>query len=268
MHVEFSWTEDQYRQLVAACRDNPMTPFIKEHLPKNGPILEAGCGLGQFVKYFSDFSYNIYGIEVNQKAVEIVNRLDPHLKITQGNIESLPYPNNYFEGLMCFGVVEHIIEGPDKALSELYRVLQPGAKALISVPVFNTLRKFKHYTGLAFVDYYFRKAYHTITRKEMDWLYADTLMVHNPPYHRWPAAGGFFEYRFSREEISTKLRETNFEILEEIPLEGLGGLYFELSGKLVNLSKPSTFISWLDTHLSVFPFFHHHTYLAIVKKPQ
>lgn len=267
MHVEFVWTEDQYHKLVEACSTNPMTPYILKHLPKDKPLLEAGCGLANFVKFLTNKSYDVYGIEVSSKAVEIVNTLDPSLKVTCQNIEDIKFPDNYFGGVMCFGVVEHITEGPEKALAELYRVMQPGSIGLISVPVFNTLRKIKHYTGISYADYYIRKFYHKLSNKDMDWLYKDSVKLDKPKYHHWPAAESFFEYRFSKKEFSQKLRGAQFEILEEIPLEGLGGLYFELSGKIVNLSNPSPFIVWLDRQLNKIPFFHHHTYLAIVRKP-
>lgn len=267
MHVEFVWTEEQYQPLVDGCKDNPMLKYIFKYLPKNKPLLEAGCGLSNFVKYLTTLSYDVHGIEVSKNAVQIVNKLEPSLKVIEGTIEKMPYPDNFFGGLMSFGVIEHITEGPEKALSELYRVLEPGATALISVPIFNSVRKIKYYTGLAFIDYYTRRAYHKITKKDMDWLYKDITILQNPKYHTWPTCGGFFEYRFTKNEISNKLRNAKFEIIEEIPLEGLAGLYHEFGGKIVNLNSPSLFIRLFDKVLSNFPFAHHHTYLAIVKKP-
>lgn len=266
MHIEFQWTENQYKDLDRSCKDNPMIPFIKEYLPKDRPILEAGCGLGQIVKYLSDRTYDVHGVEVSEGAVGIINRLEPSLKVLQGNIEHLDYPDNYFGGLMCFGVVEHIIEGPNKALAELYRVSAPDSISLISVPIFNKIRAIKYYTGLAFVEYYLKKIYHRLTKKDTHWLY-ESVSAKNLKYHRFPASEVFFEYRFTKKEISNFIREAGFEIINEVPLESLGGLYHELSGKIVNLGNPSQFVKLLDKFLSKFPFSHHHTYLAIVKKP-
>lgn len=265
MHVEFKWTEGQYESLAKSCLDNPMLPFIKKYLPKDKPILEAGCGLGQIVKHLSENDYDVYGVEVSGQAVGIINRLDPNLKVIHGNIEQLDYPDNYFGGLMCFGVIEHIIEGPEKALRELYRVSDYGSVSLISVPVFNKIRLIKHYTGLALFEYFLKKKYHKLAKKDTGWLY-EGVPVKNLKYHHFPAAEVFFEYRFTKKQMANFIREAGFEIVEEVPLEGLGGLYHELSGKLVNLNNPSILIRFLDSFLSRFPFSHHHTYLAIVKK--
>lgn len=268
MHVEFVWNKEQYFGLVESCKDNPTTPYIFKYLPKDKPVLEAGCGIGHYVKYLSSMSYDMYGIEVGRNAVDAVHDLDHTLKITCDTIERLPFPEGFFGGVMCLGVVEHLTEGPEKALAEIYRVMQPGATAIISVPVFNTLRKIKYYTGISFAEYYFRKIYHVLSGKKMDWLYKNTVKIDRPKYHRWPCVGGFFEYRFTKKQISQKLRDAHFEFVEEVSLEGLEGLYHELSGRLVNLSKPSRFVLYLDKIFSRVPFTHNHTYLAVVRKPK
>lgn len=265
MHIEFKWTEDQYKSLAKSCQDNPMMPFIKEYLPNDKPILEAGCGLGQIVKYLSDHDYDVYGVEVSEEAVRIINKLEPSLRVIQGNIEELNYPDNYFGGLMCFGVVEHIIEGPEKALAELYRISDYGSVSLISVPIFNKIRLIKYYTGLAWLEYFLKKSYHKLTKKDVGWLYG-SIPAKNLKYHHFPASEVFFEYRFTKEQISNFIRNAGFEIVKEVPLEGFEGLYHELSGKIVNLNNPSRLVKYLDKFFSKFSFFHHHTYLAIVKK--
>lgn len=69
----------------------------------------------------------------------------PRFEFRQGNILSLPVPNQSISSLSCLHVAEHIGLGrygdnidPDgtvKALSELMRVLAPGGQLLFSMPV-------------------------------------------------------------------------------------------------------------------------------------
>jgi SAM-dependent methyltransferase len=53
------------------------------------------------------------------------------------NITALPYPDKTFDAILCNHVLEHI---PDDhiAMQELYRVLKPGAWAILQVPIDTT----------------------------------------------------------------------------------------------------------------------------------
>lgn len=50
------------------------------------------------------------------------------------NILSIPYENNYFDLIICNHVLEHIPEDA-KAMKEILRVLKPGGKAILQVPI-------------------------------------------------------------------------------------------------------------------------------------
>jgi ubiquinone/menaquinone biosynthesis C-methylase UbiE len=60
------------------------------------------------------------------------------MKIDQGSITELPYPDNAFDCVCAFDVVEHV-EDHQKAISELFRVCKPGGKIFITVPAFMSL---------------------------------------------------------------------------------------------------------------------------------
>jgi SAM-dependent methyltransferase len=267
MNVEFSWDEKQFYNMVASTVHNPTLPFIQKYLPKTEPVLEAGCGLGHIVKYLGDLGYDAYGIEIGSEAVKAVKQIEPNLRVECASVEYVPFPDNFFGGLICLGVVEHITQGPEKALKELYRVMKPGSIGVISVPVFGTLRKIKHYLGISYLDYHLRNFYHKLFRNGENWTQTGIDKTMLLPYHRWPYAGDFFEYRYTRKQFASKLTRAGFQIESEHSLEGMQGLYHELGGMFVNLSNPNWFVKMLDKIFSKFDFFHHHTYLAIVKKP-
>ncbi|OPX25693.1 MAG: hypothetical protein B1H05_03480, partial [Candidatus Cloacimonas sp. 4484_140] len=104
-------------------------------------ILEAGCGLGGWVIYLKERGYDILGLEYETFIIERSKQYDPEIPIIKGDINALDFPNDYFDSYISLGVIEHFEEGPQKALSEAYRVLKPNGLAFITVPYLTVLRK-------------------------------------------------------------------------------------------------------------------------------
>ncbi|GAG31406.1 unnamed protein product, partial [marine sediment metagenome] len=148
MPVVFDWKEEDFQTLIGNCPDEPVTPYILKYVPKEGRVLEAGCGSGRFVYYLNGLGYDITGIEINPQTVEVLNRRYPELDIVQGDVRRLPFPDESFSGLLSLGVIEHVVEGLDEPIREMFRVLTRKGYALVIVPSFNTVRKIKHAIGV------------------------------------------------------------------------------------------------------------------------
>ncbi len=115
-------------------------PFFR-YLPKSGTILEAGCGTGKWVCALRACGYDIEGIDYAAETVERVKRIDPGLRIRQGNIYGIDRPDDYYAAYISIGVLEHGFFGQRAALTEAFRVLRPGGVALIAVPYLNLPRR-------------------------------------------------------------------------------------------------------------------------------
>lgn len=70
---------------------------------------------------------------INIDIVPIKNDNKNVLKM-QGDIRSLPFLDNSFERVICSSVLEHVVD-PIKAVKELWRVLSPGGKLIITLDV-------------------------------------------------------------------------------------------------------------------------------------
>ena len=118
------------------------------YLSRQGRVLEAGCGLGQYVLALKIRGYDVEGIEWAPETVQTVRSLYPDLPIRTGDVTKLDVPDSFYRRYISLGVVEHRREGPDPFLREAYRVLEPGGVALISVPYYHALRRLKARIGL------------------------------------------------------------------------------------------------------------------------
>jgi len=108
---------------------------ISDKKPKK--ILDVGCGRGFYVFGCSLFNFikEIHGLDNNDEYLKIAKRncVDKRIKLRKGNAYSLPYPDKYFDFIICSEVLEHL-KNDNKGLQELHRVLKPKGTLIITVP--------------------------------------------------------------------------------------------------------------------------------------
>lgn len=112
--------------------------FISKYQESNkGIILDIGCGAGVLMSEILEMGHDVKGVDISEKMVETVNT---KLKAKNNSpicfnaaVESLPFPNNYFDVITCLGVFEYLLY-PEKGLDEIYRVLKNNGILIISAP--------------------------------------------------------------------------------------------------------------------------------------
>lgn len=103
---------------------------------KKKRLLDAGCGIGQYVSGTRILGFKSEGVDISPEAVHI-GRLRGE-KITLGDLRQLPYSNEEFDIVIAGGSMEHFPE-TEKALREANRVLKKGGDFLLNVPYRYTL---------------------------------------------------------------------------------------------------------------------------------
>lgn len=89
--------------------------------------LDVGCGLRPYESSFPQGVYIGVDIEVSGRNAEL--KAPDHYY--DGRI--LPFPDESFEGVICTQVLEHVPD-PGLLLAEMYRVLKPGGRLIMSLP--------------------------------------------------------------------------------------------------------------------------------------
>jgi len=94
-------------------------------------VLDIGCGNGKYMKYRKDL--NIIGIDISIELVKIC--INKQLNVIHGNMTSLPFNNNTFDGLLVVASYHHLDNETDRkqSLNEMYRVLKKNGLCFIEV---------------------------------------------------------------------------------------------------------------------------------------
>jgi ubiquinone/menaquinone biosynthesis C-methylase UbiE len=107
--------------------------MIRRYLPLEGArLLDIGCGIGAYVRRFSDFTPCAWGIDIDRD--RIVKGVVTGLKsLVLGVSESLPFAEGMFDGVLLNEVIEHV-SNDRQTLREALRVARPGGKVVIFAP--------------------------------------------------------------------------------------------------------------------------------------
>lgn len=98
-------------------------------------ILDAGCGRAWVAERFCSVGVNVCSLDVAPKNVEeALSRYNysNHCGIVS-DLLNMPFPENFFDCIICSEVIEHIVE-PKKLINELLRCVKIGGIILLSTP--------------------------------------------------------------------------------------------------------------------------------------
>jgi pseudaminic acid biosynthesis-associated methylase len=104
-------------------KDTLNNDFLKD-IPKDAKILEVGTNIGNQLFHLQSQGYtNLYGIEIQDRAINYAKQRTDNLNIIKGDALDIPFKDNYFDVVFTHGVLIHISpENIQTVLSEIYRV--------------------------------------------------------------------------------------------------------------------------------------------------
>jgi len=136
------WGGHTPEALARVAETSPLTDLILRHLPPApAPILEAGCGLGQYVVLLRGRGYHAVGADWAVDPLRVCRAWAKDTPLVAMDLGQLAFGAGAFGAYVSLGVVEHDAGGPDRILAEAHRVLAPGGTLLVSVPYVNVVRR-------------------------------------------------------------------------------------------------------------------------------
>ncbi len=119
-------------------------------------VLDAGCGDGWYTDRISKEAGETFGADYSPRAIGFASLIVSSAKFKVSSLLELPFPDNYFDVIFSFQVLEHIPpQDFDVAVGELARVLKDGGVLVASVPSVNrpmSSAHFRHFTLKSFSD--------------------------------------------------------------------------------------------------------------------
>jgi SAM-dependent methyltransferase len=95
-------------------------------------MLDIGCGAGLALRLAADRGADVSGLDAAPGLLEYARRRVPGATIVQGELQSLPFPDQAFDAVTAFNSFQYAAD-PIEALREAKRVTAPGGSILALV---------------------------------------------------------------------------------------------------------------------------------------
>jgi SAM-dependent methyltransferase len=175
-----------------------------KYLNRGSKILDAGCGDGRHVYSLQNSGFCAYGIDYATESISFIHSHTPDLQVALGDVTSMPYADNFFDGIWSIGVIEHFINGYDDVFKEARRCLRSDGYLFLTFPAMNPYR----YLQIRFRHVFRLKA-----------------KAPDPDY--------FYQYLLPPQNTINKARHYNFEKVHAAYRSGLKGLKDSLQSTLI-----------------------------------
>ena len=184
------WGRHSPESLARSAETSPLTRLIWRHLPVRGSrVLEAGCGLGQYVVLMRQAGYRAIGADWTPDPLQACRAWMPGTPLAVMELRCLAFGPETFAAYVSLGVVEHDPDGPDAILREARRVLAPRGVLIVSVPFVN------------------------VARRCVAW------WVRHRNERRRAAGAQFYQYAYSHRETRAFIERNGFDVVSATPYD-------------------------------------------------
>ena len=119
---------------------------LLEQYRRNGKLLDVGTGFGFFPVEMKKRGWEATAVEISQKAMDYARDV-LGLAILPGPLEKADLPDNDFDAVTAFYVIEHLSH-PMAFLRECHRILKPGGLLVLRYPHTTPIKNLLQFLGI------------------------------------------------------------------------------------------------------------------------
>jgi SAM-dependent methyltransferase len=129
-------------QPSATARLNFIREVVQSIPLERACVADLGCGSGVILSEALMLKplWTGHGLDISESSIKYARRLAAHKQVAcradfrTGNIASLPYMDESLDLIVASEIIEHMPE-PEKVVGEIARVLRPGGKLVLTMPI-------------------------------------------------------------------------------------------------------------------------------------
>ena len=115
----------------------PLRRFMHENLrdlPRGSAVLAIGCEEAFLAPQLTDYAADVTVLDTSGAQLAQLARRFPEISFQRHNpANPLPFAHDTFDAIWCCDYLDRVFD-PARALHEMYRVLKPGGRVLVTVP--------------------------------------------------------------------------------------------------------------------------------------
>jgi len=110
---------------------------IAEKIRNAARVLDVGSGQGVLLSLLYELGHECYGVDLHdmpRNYSETYSKKKIHFQTCNIEVDPLPFPDAFFDAVLCCQVLEHFTHSHLGATKEMHRVLRKGGLIEIDVP--------------------------------------------------------------------------------------------------------------------------------------
>lgn len=112
--------------------------WVVKSTRKGDLVLDVGCGVGTLCHLLKKSGRNPTGIDLTEESKKIFKENLPGVPFRTMDAHSLDIQDNLFDCVVSNQMLEHLDE-PSVVIKEMLRVIKPGGRLVVTVPIGNML---------------------------------------------------------------------------------------------------------------------------------